>query len=112
MPVHLIFLFLFQSGLAFAFSYFIARIVLSGARESSREGLLRGIRMVRLIVGGLCLILPVLMFVAYYQSLPEGKPASLALWPAAWIFMILGAVVAALTLAMRLPARSPESGHD
>ncbi|MFO7723965.1 MAG: hypothetical protein R6V45_00330 [Oceanipulchritudo sp.] len=100
MPVHLIFLFLFQSGLAFAFSYFIARIVLGGVDKEAPEGIKRGIRIIRRIACGACLILPPLMFLAYFQSLPEGQPAALAVWPAAWILMILAAVVLALTIAL------------
>jgi hypothetical protein len=103
MPVHLIFLFLFQSALAFAFSYFIARIIISGSEDESRESLLRGIGKVRNIALAGSVILPAAMFVAYYNSLPEGQPASMALWPAGWIFMIMLAVVIALSLAGRLP---------
>ena len=101
MPVHLIFLFLFQSGLAFAFSYFISRIVLGGGDKEPPEGIQRGLRTIRLIAVGASLILPPLMFIAYFQSLPEGKSTALALWPAAWIFMILAAVVLALSIALR-----------
>ncbi|HKJ91451.1 MAG TPA: hypothetical protein VJ960_09990 [Oceanipulchritudo sp.] len=105
MPVHLIFLFLFQSGLAFAFSYFIARIVLGGSEKDPPERIKRGIRTVRRIAAGACLILPPLMFIAYFQSLPEGKPTALAIWPAAWILMILAAVVLALSIALRQAAQ-------
>lgn len=101
MPVHLLFLFLFQSALAFAFSYFIARIIISGSEEDSRESLLCGIRKVRNIALAGSAILPAAMFVAYYNSLPEGQPAAIALWPAGWIFMIMLAVVVALTIAAR-----------
>lgn len=100
MSFHLIFLFLFQSGLAFAFSFFIARIMLSG---SDAESLPR-FRKIMTVVGGItlagCLILPPLMFFAYYKALPEGQPASIAIWPAVWIFMILASVVLALSLVI------------
>lgn len=100
MSFHLIFLFLFQSGLAFAFSYFIAKIVVSGCGEEALPGLRRGLRWIALIVLTCAIALPPVMFYAYYKALPEGKPASIALWPAVWIFMILGAVVLALTLVI------------
>lgn len=101
MPVHLIFLFLFQSGLAFAFTYFIARLVVSGDEPEARQRILRGLRIVRRIVMGFAVVLPPILFFAYYQSLPEGAAASIAVWPAAWILMILAAVLLALLLAGR-----------
>lgn len=105
MPIHLIFLFLFQSGLAFAFSYFIARIIISSSQPDAREGLLKGIRLIRLIVVGFCIVLPPLMFFAYLNSLPEGKSTAVAAWPAAWILMILLAVVLALSIAIWRPVK-------
>jgi hypothetical protein len=110
MPAHLIFLFLLQSGLAFAFSLFIARILLGGSRGDGRLKLLRGIRAIRIAVIGLALLLSPALFLAYRMSLPEGQPASLALWPAVWIFCILAAVALALTLAIHgAPRETPES---
>lgn len=100
MSFHLIFLFAFQSGLAFAFSYFISRILLGGLEGAGRDSMLRGMRKMRLIAAAFAVLLPVVMFIAYYKSLPEGQPVSLAVWPAVWIFMILAAVVLAMTLAM------------
>jgi len=100
MPVHLIFLFLFQSGLAFAFSFFIAKVLLDGVADPASSSLPGGIRLVRNGALGLAVVLAPLMYVAYYNSLPEGKPATLAAWPAAWIFMILAAVAAALETAL------------
>jgi hypothetical protein len=41
------------------------------------------------------------LFAAYYKSLPEGKPVSLAVWPGVWMLIILLAVILALTVAMR-----------
>ncbi|MEX0326059.1 MAG: hypothetical protein AB3N33_08235 [Puniceicoccaceae bacterium] len=107
MSAHLIFLFLFQSGLAFAFSYFITRILLGGNEGSSRESMLTGIRKIRLVVAAFTVILPLAMFFAYMKSLPEGKSLSLAVWPAVWIFMILAAVILALTMAMRSKPAGP-----
>ena len=104
MSFHLIFLFLFQSGLAFAFSYFIARILLGSNEAEGRGRMLAGMRKVRIGVLLMALVLPPVMFAAYYKSLPEGKSVSLAVWPAAWIGMILLAVVIALSIAM---ARKP-----
>ncbi|NDV60861.1 hypothetical protein G0Q06_00175 [Puniceicoccales bacterium CK1056] len=100
MSFHLIFLFLFQSGLAFAFSYFIAKIVLTGCDEESLPKLRRGLRWIALLTLACSIALPPVMFFAYYKALPEGKPANIALWPAVWIFMILGAVVLALSLVI------------
>ncbi len=107
MSVHLIFLFLFQGGLAFAFSYFIARVLVDGAVGESRSSMLRGICKIRLVVVISSVVLPLVMFAAYYKSLPEDASVSLALWPAAWILVILLSVVAALTLAMQRPGRTP-----
>lgn len=101
MPVHLIFLFLFQSGLAFAFSYFIVKVLLDGAPDPASSTLPKGVRLVRNGALGTALILSPLMFFAYFKSLPEGKPATLAVWPAAWIFLILVAVAGALETALR-----------
>ena len=111
MSAHLIFLFLFQSGLAFAFSYFITRILLGGNEGTARESMLAGMRKIRLVVAAFAIILPLAMFVAYLKSLPEGKSLSLAVWPAVWIFMILAAVILALSLAMARKPDAPAS-HD
>lgn len=100
MSFHLIFLFLFQSGLAFAFSYFIAKIVLNGCDEESLPKLRRGLGIICGLTVVSAIALPPVMFFAYYKALPEGKPANIALWPAVWIFMILAAVVLALSLVI------------
>jgi len=101
MGVHLIFLFLFQSGLAFAFSYFIVRVLLGGNEGESRDRLLRGIRKMQWIAAGLAVVMAPAMFFAYLKSLPEGQSISLAVWPAVWILMILLAVILALGMASR-----------
>lgn len=106
MPIHLIFLFLFQSGLAFAFSYFIARVLLNGSQPENLDTFLRGLRFVRNLVMAICLVLPPVVFLAYFKSLPEDKSASVALWPAAWVFVILAAVVAALSIAPLRPKQA------
>ncbi|HSH10012.1 MAG TPA: hypothetical protein VK995_06460 [Oceanipulchritudo sp.] len=100
MGVHLIFLFLFQGGLAFAFTYFIARILLGGSEGEGRKRMIGGMRKIRLIVFAMAVILTPSMFFAYYKSLPEGQPVSLAVWPAVWILVILLAVILALQIAL------------
>lgn len=107
MPAHLVFLFLFQSGLAFAFSYFICRLILRGSNTASRPGLLRIVRRVRSLFLIAAFILPPAMFMAYYKSLPEGEPGSIAAWPAVWMLLILLAVPTALWMAGRnLPGQN------
>lgn len=101
MPAHLVFLFIFQSGLAFAFSYFICRLILRGADPARRPGLLRIVQRIRTVFLSAALILPPAMFLAYYKSLPDGQPGSIAAWPAAWMLLILLAVPLALWLAGR-----------
>jgi hypothetical protein len=101
MPTHIVFLFLFQAGLAFAFSFFITRLLVHGSKRNSSSGLLRIIRRIRIGFCVAAIILPPAMFFAYFKSLPEGQPTSIALWPAAWIFLILAAVPTALWLASR-----------
>ena len=101
MGPHLIFLFLFQSGLAFAFSYFIARIMIGNNEGESRLKMLRGIRKIQWIAAALALFMAPAMFFAYLKSLPDGQPVSLAVWPAVWILMILLAVIVALGMASR-----------
>ena len=97
----LIFLFLFQSGLAFAFSYFIARIMIGNSVGESRQRMVRAMRKIQWIAAALALFMAPAMFFAYLKSLPEGQPVSLAVWPAVWILMILLAVIVALGLASR-----------
>jgi len=106
MGVHLIFLFLFQGGLAFAFTYFIARILLGGGDSEARERIIGGMRKIQLIVAALAVIMTPAMFFAYFKSLPEGQPVSLAIWPAVWILIILLAVILALQIAMHRPHRN------
>ena len=108
MPFHLIFLFLFQSGLALAFTYFISRVLLGSAEGENPERVKAGMRKVSIGVGVLMIFLPVVMFFAYFKSLPEGKSFTLALWPALWIFMILLGIVLGIVLALvRKPSERP-----
>jgi hypothetical protein len=101
MPVHLIFLFIFQGGLAFIFTYVLASVLLKTRDTESRDRAISGIRKIRLIILASAVILPPAMFAAYYGSLPEGKSYTVALWPAGWILVILLAVITALTIAIR-----------
>jgi len=101
MSAHLIFLFFFQGGLAFAFSYFIVRVLLGGLDQDRRVQMIQGMRKIRLMVIFASLILPVAMFGAYYKSLPEGQSVALAVWPAVWILVIMAALVTGISLGMR-----------
>ena len=103
MSPHLIFLFLFQGGLAFAFSYFIVRVLLGGSDPAGRENILKGMKTIRKLLIVCTLILPAAMFAAYFKSLPEDASISLAVWPAVWIFVIMAALIAAMSMAMNRP---------
>lgn len=95
----LLLVFLFQSGLAYAFSYFVCRMVTGDpdARADTKIVLLK----VRTGFIFLSLLLPSAMFLAFWFSLPEGRPATMAALPALWLFLILAAVVVAITRAVR-----------
>ncbi len=101
MSAHLIFLFLFQGGIAFAFSYFIVRVLLGGLDVDGRRRMVAGIRKIRMLILGASILFPLAMFAAYYKSLPAEQPVSLAIWPAVWILVILLALVTGLTWGMR-----------
>jgi hypothetical protein len=111
MTSHLLFLFLFQGGIAFAFTYFIARVLLDGLAGEARDRMLKGMGKVRLLMIACALFFPAAMFGAYYKSLPEGESTGLALLPALWILVIMLALVAGLTLAMLRPQKT-EPRHD
>lgn len=83
------------------FTYVLASVLLQTRDADSRQRAVHGIRKIRLIIIGASLLLPVAMFAAYYGSLPEGKSYTVALWPAAWILVILLAVILALSIAIR-----------
>ena len=100
MSFHLLFLFVFQGAIAFAFTYVIARVLLGGIDGEARRGMLKGMARIRLLILVCALILPAAMFAAYFKSLPEGQPTSVALLPAIWILLILLALLGALSLAM------------
>lgn len=100
MPVHLLFLFFLQCGLAFVFTYFIARILLKGNQETDSASTISAMRKVRNIITVITVIIPPAMFAAYYQSLPQDQSTAVAIWPSVWIFLILLALVLALTFAM------------
>ncbi len=101
MSGQLILLFLFQAGLALAFTWFIARVLLGDAAGEARARLRRVLERFRLAVLALALVLPVVLFAVYARSLPEDQPVTLALWPAGWLLLILAGVAGGLTLALR-----------
>lgn len=104
MSAHLIFLFLFQGGIAFGFSYFIVRVMMGGLGDHARKRMVAAIRKIRLLILGTAVIFPLAMFSAYYKSLPEEQPISLAIWPAIWILVILLALAGGLSMGMRYRA--------
>jgi len=107
MSVHLLFLFFLQCGLAFAFTYFITRIVLKEDPNSDPMRTIAAVRKVRNIIAIITVIIPPAMYAAYYKSLPMGQPTTVAIWPSVWIFMILLALVLALTIAMGKHQKHP-----
>lgn len=82
------------------FSFVLASVLLNNRDSESRQRIARGVRWVRAIALGSSAVLPVAMFAAYYGSLPEGQSYTVALWPAAWILVILMAIVIALSIAI------------
>ena len=69
--------------------------------EQARERTVAGMRKIRLLILGTSVIFPLAMFSAYYKSLPDGQPVSLAIWPAVWILVILMALAGGMTMGMR-----------
>jgi len=110
MSGHLILLFLFRAGLTGAFTFFLTRVVVAGSRGPARQRTLRGVERARNAAAGAALLIPLLMFIAFWKSLPEGEQLITAVLPAVWIFMILLAVVLGLTFAIRSPAKHLEDG--
>lgn len=94
MPPDLIFVFIFMSGLGFAFAYFFAGIVF-------RESPVRNIRRFRNGLAIFTLIFPWIAFGLYRASLPEGEHWITAFYPALWIGMVLAAMVVGITVARR-----------
>jgi len=94
MSVHLIFLFVFQSGLGFAFAYFITSVI---AKESEGNTIL----MVRNILIGINLFFTAFAFLVYKKSLPEGESIKTAVWPAMWIFVVTSGIILGITFAFR-----------
>lgn len=92
MSPDLIFVFLFMSGLAFAFAFFFAGIVF-------RETPVRTIRRFRNGLAVFTLFFPVVAFLLYRASLPEDGHWITAFYPALWTAMVLAAMVAGLTVA-------------
>jgi len=94
MSPDLIFLFLFMSGLAFAFAFFFAGIVF-------RESPVHKVRRFRNGLALFTLCFPVIAFLLYKASLPDGEEWIIAFYPALWSAMVLGAMVAGITVARR-----------
>jgi len=90
----LLFLFVFQSALAFAFTLFIVRVVTGGEPNPV-------VTRVRNISLPFAILIPAAASLVFLKSLPEGEPAIKALFPALWIFMIFSALVLALTIGNR-----------
>ena len=101
MSAHLIFLFFFQGGLAFAFSYFIVRVLVTGLDQVGRDRLVKGMNKIMVLGILASVILPLAMFGAYYKSLPEGQSIALAIWPAIWILVIMVALLIGTSMGMR-----------
>lgn len=97
----LLLVFLFQSGLACAFTVFIVRLVVRGTPQSECRKTLKGLRRLRNGMAVFALLLPVLVCGAFLASLPDGEPRSGALWPSLWAGMIMGAVALALAIVTR-----------
>jgi hypothetical protein len=101
MSTNLIFLFFFQGGLAFAFSYFIMRVMVTGLDQDGRDRMIKGMKKVTLLGILASVVLPLAMFGAYYKSLPEGQSIALAIWPAVWILVIMVALLIGISMGMR-----------
>jgi hypothetical protein len=101
MSAHLIFLFFFQGGLAFAFSYFIVRVMVTGLNQDGRDRMIKGMNKIMLLGILASVVLPLAMFGAYYKSLPEGQSIALAIWPAIWILVIMVALLIGISMGMR-----------
>ena len=108
MSAHLIFLFFFQGGLAFAFSYFIVRVLLGGLDADAHKRMIHGMQKIRLLVIFASLVLPLAMFGAYYKSLPEGQSVPLAIWPAVWILVIMLALIVGISVGMHTRPRKSD----
>lgn len=109
MSAHLIFLFFFQGGLAFAFSYFIVKVVLSGLDADTHKRMIQGMQKIRLVVIFSSLVFPLAMFGAYFKSLPEGQSVALAIWPAIWILVIMLALIVGISVGMRTRTRQSKN---
>lgn len=94
MSPDLIFVFIFMSALAFAFAFFFAGIVFRETPAASVRRFRNGLAL-------FALCFPVIAFLLYRASLPEGADWITAFYPALWSAMVLFAMVAGLTLARR-----------
>jgi len=110
MPVMLVVLFLFQGGLAFAFSYFVCTMVL--ADEEGFRTAAGIVRKVRTATIGFCVLFPPLLYLVFLKSLPADEPTNVAFWPALWMLILLVSVALALTVALKRSATKLKIDHD
>lgn len=94
MSPDLIFVFLFMSGLAYAFAFFFAGIVF-------RETETKKVRRFRNGLAVFTLFFPCIAFLLYRASLPEGGHWTTAFYPALWTAMVLAAMVLGISVARR-----------
>ncbi|MCC5834928.1 MAG: hypothetical protein JJU20_09370 [Opitutales bacterium] len=93
MPFFLVFVFLMMSGIAFVFAWFFAEVVFRDSPDRSLQRFRNGLAL-------FTLVFPNVSFGLYYASLPEGESWVTAFYPALWIFMVLGAIVLGVTVAL------------
>lgn len=93
MPFFLVFVFLLMSGIAFVFAWFFAEVVF-------RESPDRSIKRFRTGLVLFALVFPAMSFGLYYASLPEGQSWVTAFYPALWLFMVITAIIAGMSVAI------------
>lgn len=93
MPFFLVFVFLLMSGIAFVFAWFFAEVVF---RDSPKRSLQR----FRTGLAVFAMVFPFIAYGLYYASLPEGESWVTAFYPALWLFMIIAAIVAGMSVAL------------
>jgi hypothetical protein len=114
----LLLLFVFQSGLACAFTFFITRLVLQGGQDGGGAAQRKPLPYGWLLGCGAAAscIIPLLVFGAFLASLPEDAERSIAVWPAVWVAMIMfgGWTGAALAIRKLKLASAVDGGssHD
>lgn len=91
MSPFLILLFGFQSALALAFTFFITRLLLKGVTPEEIPATRKRLFWVLVGGGAFVVTIPLLVLLAFIASLPEGESIAIAIWPAVWVAMIMGA---------------------